>query len=146
MQLQIKRFQELTLDELYAILKLRIAVFVVEQNCPYLEADGNDQEAIHLWLEDEEGIQAYLRVLDRGVKSEHVSIGRVISMKRRTGRGTQLLQEGIRAAEKFFGADKIYVESQVYAKGLYEKQGFRVVSDEFLDDGIPHVQMIRERE
>ena len=54
--------------------------------------------------------------------------------------------EGIRAAEEFFGSDKIYVESQVYAKGLYEKQGFRVVSDEFLDDGIPHVQMIRERE
>ena len=146
MQLHIKRFQELTLEELYEILKLRIAVFVVEQNCPYLEADGNDQEAIHLWLEDEEGIQAYLRVLDRGVKSEHVSIGRVISMKRRTGLGTRLLQEGIRAAEEFFGADKIYVESQVYAKGLYEKQGFRVVSDEFLDDGIPHVQMIRERE
>lgn len=146
MQLHIKRFQELTLEELYAILKLRIAVFVVEQNCPYLEADGNDQEAIHLWLEDEEGIQAYLRVLDRGVKSEHVSIGRVISMKRRTGLGTRLLQEGIRAAKEFFGADKIYVESQVYAKGLYEKQGFRVVSDEFLDDGIPHVQMIRERE
>ncbi len=146
MQLHIKRFQELTLEELYAILKLRVAVFVVEQNCPYLEADGNDQEAIHLWLEDEEGIQAYLRVLDRGVKSEHVSIGRVISMKRRTGLGTRLLQEGIRAAEEFFGADKICVESQVYAKGLYEKQGFRVVSDEFLDDGIPHVQMIRERE
>ncbi len=67
MTLRIKRFHELTIDELYAILRLRVSVFVVEQNCPYMELDDRDQEAIHVWLEDDDGIEAYLRVMDRGV-------------------------------------------------------------------------------
>ena len=126
MQLHIKRFQELTLEELYAILKLRIAVFVVEQNCPYMELDDCDQNAVHVWLEDKDGIQAYLRVMDRGIENESVSIGRVVAAKRRCGLGSRVLAEGIRAAKEVFLADSIYLEAQVYAKGLYEKQGFSV--------------------
>ena len=142
MQLYRKRFQELTTEELYRILKLRVAVFVVEQNCPYMELDDCDQNAVHVWLEDKYGIQAYLRVMDRGIENESVSIGRVIALKRRQGLGSQVLSEGIRAAKDFFHADTIYLEAQVYAKGLYEKQGFRQISEEFLLDGIPHVRML----
>ena len=106
----------------------------------------NGESAVHVWLEDEDGIEAYLRVMDRGIESEHVSIGRVIAVKRRSGVGTQVLSEGIRAARECFGADKIYLEAQVYAKSFYEKAGFHQVSDEFLEDGIPHIKMIREAE
>ena len=144
MTLRIKHFNELTADELYAILRLRAAVFVVEQNCPYLDPDNLDQDAVHLWLEDEDGIEAYLRILDRGAESEHVAIGRVIAVKRRCGLGSLILKEGIRVAREQLHADKIYLEAQSYAKGLYEKQGFRPVSEEFLLDGIPHVRMILE--
>ena len=144
MTLRIKHFNELTADELYAILRLRVAVFVVEQNCPYLDPDNLDQDAVHLWLEDGDGIEAYLRILDRGTESEHVAIGRVIAVKRRCGLGSRILKEGIQVARERFHADKIYLEAQSYAKGLYEKQGFRPVSEEFLLDGIPHVRMILE--
>ena len=142
MDLKIKTYRELSRDELYAIMALRISVFVVEQNCPYQELDGCDPEALHVWLEDEEGIAAYLRILDRGVKSEHVTIGRVIARRRRCGLGTRILREGIRAAKDRFGADAVYVEAQSYARGLYEKQGFRQISEEFLEDGIPHISML----
>ena len=144
MTLRIKHFNELTADELYAILRLRAAVFVVEQNCPYLDPDNLDQDAMHLWLEDEDGIEAYLRILDRGTESEHVAIGRVIAVKRRCGLGSRILKEGIRVAREQLHADKIYLEAQCYAKGLYEKQGFQPISGEFLLDGIPHVRMILE--
>lgn len=144
MTLRIKHFNELTADELYAILRLRAAVFVVEQNCPYLDPDNLDLDAVHLWLEDEDGIEAYLRILDRGAESEHVAIGRVIAVKRRCGLGSRILKEGIRVTREQLHADKIYLEAQSYAKGLYEKQGFRPVSEEFLLDGIPHVRMILE--
>ena len=144
MVLRVKHFYELTRDELYAILKLRVSVFVVEQKCPYQEADNLDQDAIHVWLEDGDGIEAYLRILDRGVENEHVAIGRVIAVRRRCGLGSRILEEGIRAAKELLDADKIYVEAQSYAREFYEKQGFRQVSDEFLLDGIPHVRMILE--
>lgn len=144
MKLTIKSYDELTRDELYKILKLRVDVFVVEQNCPYEEIDGNDQGALHLWFEEDGQIQAYLRLLDRGIKSRYVTIGRVISVKRRAGLGSMILREGILAARERFSAEAVYVEAQSYAKGLYEKQGFRQISDEFLEDGIPHVRMLLE--
>ena len=142
MKLYRKRFAELTTDELYRLLQLRVSVFVVEQNCPSMELDGLDQDAIHVWLEDAGEILAYLRVMDRGVESDYVSIGRVIAVKRRCGLGSRILAEGVRAARECFQADTIYLEAQVYAKGLYEKQGFRRISEEFLLDGIPHIKML----
>lgn len=144
MELKIKRFNELSLDELYKILKLRVDVFVVEQNCPYEEIDDNDQQAIHVWLEDAGKIMAYLRVMDKGVESEYVSIGRVVASERRKGFGTKILEEGIKVAKDYFNADLIYLEAQVYTKSLYEKHGFEVVSNEFDLDGIPHVKMIKK--
>lgn len=144
MELRIKRFHELTTEELYRILKLRVDVFVVEQNCPYAELDDLDQNAVHVWLEEDGTLAAYLRVMDRGVESEHVSLGRLIAAKRRIGLGTRILREGIKTAREVFGADAIYLEAQVYAKELYAKQGFRTISDVFLLDGIPHVKMLLE--
>ena len=144
MELHVKRFNELTLDELYELLKLRVSVFVVEQNCPYPELDDRDQNALHLWYEDEGEMIAYLRIMDRGAVSDYVSIGRVIAVKRRQGIATRLVSDAVRTAKEQFAADRIYLEAQVYAKGLYEKLGFQEVSDVFLEDGIPHVKMILE--
>ena len=142
--LQVKRFRELTVDELYEILRLRVSVFVVEQQCPYPELDGLDKTALHVWLRDESGIQAYLRVMDKSETREYVSIGRVLSVRRREGLATRLLQEAVRLARTELHAENIYLEAQVYAKSLYEKQGFRQISDAFLEDGIPHVKMLLE--
>ena len=142
MQLCVKRFYELTLDELYALLRLRVDVFVVEQNCPYAELDGRDQAALHVFLRDGDGVQACLRVLDRGVAAEHVALGRVIARRRGCGLGRRIVEAGIEAARAHFGAEKIYLEAQCYAQGFYEKLGFRPISGEFLEDGIPHVQML----
>ena len=142
MTLHVKRFEQLTASELYQLLKLRVDVFVVEQNCPYRELDDLDQEAVHVWLEDETGVEAYLRVLDRGVECEYVAIGRVIAVQRRQGLGTQILKAGITTARDIFRADRIYLEAQTYARRLYEKQGFRQISEEFSLEGIPHIRML----
>lgn len=142
METVVKRFDELTVPELYEIMKLRVDVFVVEQNCPYPELDGKDQGAFHVFFRDEEGIQAYLRVLGPGVSFPEASLGRVISRKRRCGLGSRLLEEGVRTAGEKFGAKVIRIEAQSYAKTFYEKAGFRQVSEEFLEDGIPHIEML----
>ncbi len=142
MKLNVKTFDELTNRELYEILKLRSDVFVVEQKCNYQDMDDADIGAIHVFYTENDDIVAYLRVLDRGVMSEDVRIGRVISRKRRCGIGTMLVKEGIKAAVEKFGADRIFVEAQVYVKEMYAKLGFVQTSDEFLDVGIPHVKMI----
>ncbi len=142
MELIVKRFEELTAEELYEILKIRVAVFVVEQNCPYQEIDGKDKQSFHIYLKDDCGIQAYLRVVDKGVSFNEVSIGRVIAVKRRCGIGSRILSEGIKVAKNRLGAATIKIEAQTYAKEFYEQQGFKQVSEEFLEDGIPHIQMI----
>ncbi len=146
MELVVKRFNELSLDELYEILKVRVAVFVVEQNCPYMECDDLDQKAIHVYLKDENGIQAYLRVMDKNPNREYVSLGRVLAITRRKGLASKLVKEGIKIAKQAFNADKVYLEAQCYARSLYEKQGFKQISDEFLEDGIPHIKMLLDLE
>ena len=141
MELVVKRFEELTTLELYEILKVRAEVFVVEQNCVYQDLDEKDKQAYLVYLKNEEGIQAYLRVLDAGVSFPEVGIGRVMTLKRRCGLGTQVLKEGIRVAKEKMNADTIKLEAQVYARSLYEKEGFVQTSEEFLEDGIPHIEM-----
>ena len=146
MELFVKRFEELTTDQLYRILQLRVAVFVVEQNCPYMELDGLDQAAIHLWLEEDGRVMACARVMDRGVESEYVSIGRVVTAERRSGLGSRILAESIRAAKEYFSAGELYLEAQEYAILFYARQGFAVASEVFPIDGIPHVKMIRPKD
>jgi ElaA protein len=144
MELNVKQYKELTLDELHDIYRYRVSVFVVEQNCPYQEIDGNDKVSWHLWLEDKGEMVAYLRVLPAGTTFEDVSIGRMICTRRRQGLATQLLREGIKLAVEKFHAERITIEAQVYVRGLYEKVGFVQTSDEFLEDGIPHIKMTLE--
>ena len=141
MQLIGKHFSELSVDELFAIYKLRVAVFVVEQKCPYQEIDEADRAAYHIWLQDEDGIVAYARALPPGVTFAEASIGRVIAVKRRCGMGSRIVTAAVEMAREKFSAGKITIEAQVYARSLYEKAGFRQISDEFLEDGIPHIQM-----
>ena len=142
MKLTVKHFSELSADELYEIYKLRCAVFVVEQNCVYQDIDDADKLAYHLWLSDETGIQAYARVLPKGVTFPGVSLGRVIAVRRRGGLGTKIVREAVRVAKEKFDADRITIEAQTYAKKLYENLGFKQTSEEFLEDGIPHIQML----
>jgi ElaA protein len=144
MELIIKHFNELTTLELMEIYKLRNAVFVVEQDCIYQDIDGADPHCYHLWLQDQEGIQAYLRVLPQNIKYADASLGRVISVKRRCGLATRLLQEGIALAREKFGAKRLVISAQEYACPVYEKVGFVRTDDKYLEDGIPHVRMVRE--
>ncbi|MBQ8541543.1 MAG: GNAT family N-acetyltransferase [Clostridia bacterium] len=137
MKTYVKRFDELTLDELYEILKIRVNVFVVEQNCPYSELDDVDKDAFHVYLKDAGGMQAYLRVY----KKNGVRIGRVLSLKRRQGLGTTVLNEGIRVAKEKLSAKKIVIEAQTYARKMYENAGFVQTSEAFLEDGIEHIRM-----
>ena len=141
METFIKSFEELSVEELFRILKARQDVFVVEQNCAYPDIDEADKKAVHIWMEDADGIVAYLRLLPKGVTLEEVAIGRVLSLKRRKGYAGRLLELAMKEAQRRYQADIIQLEAQVYAKSLYEKAGFVVTSEEFLEDGIPHVQM-----
>lgn len=141
MELVVKEFSELTTDELFDIMKLRIQVFVVEQNCPFKEIDDFDRLCTHLFLREDGQILAYLRILPRNTVFDDVSIGRVIAAKRHCGYGSRIMTEGIRTAKEKYNADSITIEAQTYARVFYEKLGFTQTSEEFLDTGIPHIQM-----
>ena len=142
METVIKKFNELSLDELYEILKLRAEVFIVEQNCAYQDVDDVDKEAYHVYLKDEGKIVGYLRVIDKGNRLDEASLGRVISLKRRQGIGTALMRTGIEVAKAKFGAKIIKIGAQAYAKPFYEGCGFKHISGEYLEDGIPHIYML----
>ena len=144
MEWQLKHWRELTRDELYDLLAARTAVFVVEQHCPYQEVDGLDRQAWHLFARDQAGrIRACLRVLEP--EEGTARIGRVLTVDRGSGLGRALLERGIAAAWAA-GARRICLEAQSYAQGFYEKLGFcRTPRPEFLEDGIPHVEMVLER-
>ncbi len=136
-----KAFQELTLDELYELLRIRSEVFVVEQNCVYQDLDFDDQQAIHLWLSEDDKVVALCRVCPAGTHMREVSVGRVITTERGKGYGKRIMTEGIKAAKEHFGATVIDIEAQEYARGFYEQVGFRQSSEPFMLDGIPHIRM-----
>lgn len=137
-----KQFRDLTVAELYALLQVRSAVFVVEQNCVYQDMDSDDQSSIHLWLTDDAGtILALCRVSPAGTHMEEVSIGRVITTVRGQGYGRRIMLAAIETARTRFSATRIDLEAQEYARGFYEQVGFRQSSAPFLLDGIPHIRM-----
>jgi ElaA protein len=139
--LHTKRFNELTVDELYELLRVRSEVFVVEQDCVYQDMDGDDQASIHLWLTEGDKVVALCRVCPAGTHMEEVSIGRVITAERGKGYGKRIMLEGIKAAKEHFRAKRIDIEAQEYARGFYEQVGFRQSSEPFILDGIPHIRM-----
>lgn len=143
MKIKSKHFEDLTTNELYEILKARAAVFVVEQNCVYQDLDDIDKKSLHIWIETKENkIAAYLRLFEKRDEKDCAQIGRVLTIERGTGLGKIVMEEAIKEA-KGFSASQIYLEAQAYAIPFYEKARFEVVSEEFLEDGIPHVQMRR---
>ncbi len=144
MDFEVKHFSELTTNELFEILRLRQSVFIIEQNCPYPDIDDDDKNAIHVFSWNEEGrVNACLRVFYKDKEEGTVQIGRVVTLERGIGLGGKVLHKGIEVALSRFNAKKLYLEAQTYATGFYEREGFKVVSEPFLEDGIPHVKMER---
>ncbi len=142
MELIIKRFDELSLFELYDIIKLRESVFVVEQTCPYQEADGKDQFALHVYIKENDKILAYLRVLNLYNDPNNIRIGRVLTVKRNFGLGNMIMTAGISVSKDKFAAKTIHIDAQTYAKGFYQKFGFIDTKEEFIEDNIPHTKMV----
>ena len=145
METIIKLYKDLTIDELYEILKLRSIVFVVEQNCIYQDLDDIDKTSYHIFMKekDKPEIKVYLRVFEKD--KDTAQIGRVVTAqdKRRKGYASELIKKGIDIAKNELKKNKVYLEGQVYAAKLYEKLGFKIISDEFLEDGIPHYKMLK---
>ena len=142
MKFVYKTFDELTTKELYELLKARAEIFVVEQNCVYQDLDDIDYKSTHVFFENDSGnIVAYLRLFQRDDDLNIIQMGRVLTLEHGTGLGGKILHEGIDVAKKYLKAKKIYIEAQKYAIGFYEREGFKVCSEDFLEDGIPHVQM-----
>lgn len=142
----LKPFAALTLAELYALLHLRSEVFVVEQTCAFQDMDGHDQAALHLLGYTEAGeLAAYARLFEAGRSYAQVSIGRVVTAPRYRGQGLgrQLLREAIGQCEALFGAQPIKIGAQQYLRAFYESFGFVAEGPGYLEDGIPHVHMVR---
>ena len=137
-----KWFGELTAAELYEILRSRSEIFVVEQQCVYQDMDGNDGRALHVFCEEDGRVQACLRAFRKD--AETVQMGRVLTLKHGTGLGGELLKRGVREIRVQMKPKRIMIEAQTYAIGFYEREGFLVSSDEFQEDGIPHVMMLLE--
>ena len=144
MDIIIKKFDELTINELYKIMQLRSQVFVVEQNCIYQDLDDIDKISYHLFIKgNNDMIKAYLRIFEKD--KDTAQIGRVVTeeKERKKGYATKLMEKGIQLIKNEMKKNKVYLEGQVYCKDLYLKLGFEIISDEFLEDGIPHYKMIK---
>lgn len=141
----IKAFSDLSGAELYEILRLRSEVFVVEQECVFLDMDNLDQKAYHLTGRTGDELVACARILPAGTPYEEPSIGRVVSSPRfrRTGAGMELMDEAVKATMKLHGNVAIKIGAQLYLKQFYEKHGFVQCSEMYFEDKIPHIKMIR---
>ena len=142
------KFSQLDSLKIYELIKLRVNVFVVEQNCPYPELDDKDihAETRHLTAYNNSQLFAYARLLPAGVSYPEVSIGRfaVEESVRRQGLGSLLMEKSLNEITHIWPNSKIRMSAQTYLKDFYEKFGFSKVSDEYLEDGIPHIEMLRE--
>lgn len=139
----IKKFDELELYELYDILKLRVDVFVVEQNCPYEELDNKDKDCIHLFYKNSGEITAYLRIIPKNLSYDSASFGRVCVKQgfrdKKTGR--EIVREAVNYMEEVMKEEIITIGAQEYLKNFYSSFGFKEVSEVYIEDGIPHIDM-----
>lgn len=145
MHVIVKTFFELNLDQLYSILQLRSEVFVVEQDCVYQDIDGKDQKALHVLGFMENELVAYTRCFDKEIYFEEASIGRVIVKKkfRKFGFGHQILEASVVAIKNFYHTSTIKLSAQQYLIDFYEFHGFKTIGEGYLEDGIPHIAMVK---
>lgn len=146
LKFKIKRFDALSVSELYQILQLRSEVFVVEQNCVYQDIDGKDSKALHLFGESDGKIVAYARLFDKGDYFDKTSIGRVVVSPNARDKkyGHDLIREAINAISENFGTAEITISAQLYLKKFYESHGFTAIGETYQEDDIPHIKMKRK--
>ena len=143
----IKPFNELTLSEFHDIIQLRLNIFVVEQDCPYLDLDGKDKQAYHFFgLTDEGKIVAYTRLFGPGEYYQEAAIGRVVVDKefRKDGLGFELMKRSIEQIERIYDTKTIRIGAQRYLRKFYESLGFVSTDEFYMEDGIPHMYMIKD--
>ena len=145
LNIETKTFKDLTTKELYNLLQLRSEVFVVEQDCVYQDLDGKDEKALHIIGEKDNKIVAYTRVFKPGDYFTEASIGRVVVSKeeRQHKYGYDIMEASIKAVKDYFDETKIKLSAQTYLKQFYNNLGFKEKGEEYLEDGIPHVAMIK---
>lgn len=143
MNFKVKKFNELTILELYDILRLRSEVFVVEQDCVYQDIDHKDQKALHVFAKKDEEVIAYTRLFAPGDYFDNASIGRVVVQEncRKDGAGHLLMQESIKAINDHYNTTNITISAQTYLEKFYNSHGFKQIGDGYLEDGIPHIRM-----
>ncbi|MCA0985061.1 GNAT family N-acetyltransferase [Halobacillus yeomjeoni] len=143
---KLKQFHELSKEMMYQILKKRVGVFVVEQECPYPEIDGIDDDCLHLWKEEDGDIKAYCRLVPPQKKGEYYAIGRVLVIEecRGTGLARELMNRAIDILKEEIKVDGIQLHGQEHLRYFYQSFGFKEVTDVYLEDGIPHVDMVME--
>ncbi|QHI37531.1 putative N-acetyltransferase YjcF [Kordia antarctica] len=143
---KVKSFSEFTIDELHDVFQLRSEVFVVEQDCVYQDIDGKDRKALHvIGCDENEKIVAYTRLFNAGDYFDNASIGRVVVSEnaRAFKYGHAIMKASIAAIEQHYNTKNIKISAQTYLKKFYESHGFTQVGDEYLEDGIPHIGMVR---
>ena len=140
----LKKFDDLTSAELYAIMQLRNEVFVVEQNCVYQDADDKDAKSFHFMGWQKNMLAAYTRIIPQGISYTQASIGRVVTSPkfRRSGIGKQLMELSISNTFSLFNCSEIKIGAQLYLKKFYEGMGFLQCSEEYVEDNIPHIEML----
>lgn len=141
MNLIIKTFQELDTKELYEILKARASIFIMEQNINYQDMDDIDYKSIHFFYMENDTVIAYLRAFYKDNEKEAVQIGRVLTLEHGKGLGKKLIENSLPEIKKRLPSKKIVMDAQTHAISFYEQFGFVVISEEFLEEGIMHVQM-----
>lgn len=144
----VKKFDELQLEELYQLLALRAEVFVVEQNCVYQDIDSKDFMALHVLGKHQNQVVAYTRIFKHGDYFPQASIGRVVVSPSFRGQqlGYDLMRESISAVEQHFHQMTIHLSAQCYLQKFYENLGFKTIGESYLEDGIPHIGMVRSQE
>jgi ElaA protein len=145
LQWQFSSYGALSLQQLYALLQLRTEVFVVEQNCVFQDMDGADDKAMHLLGTQDDKLAAYARCFNAGVKFKEASIGRVIthSSLRGTGAGHALMQQALGSMKIVWGVQPIRIGAQARLEKFYQQHGFTAASVPYIEDGIPHIEMLR---
>ena len=143
---KIKTFDEITTQELYSVIKARVNVFVVEQDCPYPDLDDYDQKAIHLWAENEGEVLAYCRIFDKGIKYKETSIGRVINTEKGRGKGLskQFIKYALEVIENRLHQTEVMMSAHDYLLRFYSDFGFVDTGKKYLEDNLPHTEMFRK--